>query len=315
VRLLMSIPDYQALMLPLLRLASDGNEHRISDALEHLARTFNLSADELSELLPSGKQTVFANRAHWAKTYLSQAGLLESPRRAYFRITPRGREVLKDNPGRIDVELLSKFPEFLDFKTRARVQSSEPLSTVEPPVGVRPAQLTAATPDEILRDTVRDLDRSLSSELLQRVLSAPPVFFENLIVTLLLSMGYGGSREDAGRAIGKSGDGGIDGVIDQDPLGLDRVYVQAKRYKTDSPVSEPEIRAFSGSLGAAKANKGVFDTTSFFTRPAIEFAERHPFKMVLIDGEQLTTLMIRHDVGVRGCGHVTSQESRRGLFL
>jgi restriction system protein len=242
---------------------------------------------------------VFANRTHWARTYLAQAGLLETPRRAYFRITPRGREVLKDNPERIDVGLLSKFPEFLDFKTRAREPKSEPLPTAMPPVAARPEQLAAATPDEILRDTVKDLERSLSSELLQRVLSAPPAFFENLIVTLLLSMGYGGSREDAGRAIGKSGDGGIDGVIDQDPLGLDRVYVQAKRYKADSPVSEPEIRAFSGSLGAAKANKGVFVTTSYFTRPAIEFAERHPFKMVLIDGEQLTTLMIRHDVGVR----------------
>jgi restriction system protein len=295
----MSIPDYQSLMLPLLRLASDGNEHRISEAAEHLARTFNLSADEQAELLPSRKQTVFANRAHWAKTYLSQAGLLESPRRAYFRITERGREVLKNNPDRIDVALLSKFPEFLDFKTRTRAERSEAAPTTELPVVARPELLAAATPDEVLRDTIKDLERSLSGELLQRVLSAPPVFFENLIVQLLLSMGYGGSREDAGRAIGKSGDGGIDGVIDQDPLGLDRVYVQAKRYKADSPVSEPEIRAFSGSLGAAKANKGVFVTTSYFTRPAIEFAERHPFKMVLIDGEQLTTLMIRHDVGVR----------------
>ena len=276
----MSIPDYQTLMLPLLRLASDGNEHRISEAFEHLARTFNLSADEQAELLPSRKQTVLANRAHWAKTYLSQAGLLEIPRRAYFRITPRGRDVLKDDPARIDVELLRKFPEFLDFQTRERARRTpDALPTTKPPIVARPEQLAAATPDEILRDTINDLERSLSGELLQRILSAPPVFFENLIVQLLLSMGYGGSREDAGRAIGKSGDGGIDGVIDQDPLGLDRVYVQAKRYKTDAPVSEPEIRGFSGSLGAAKANKGVFVTTSYFTRPAIEFAERHPFKM------------------------------------
>jgi len=221
------------------------------------------------------------------------------PRRAYFRITARGREVLKDNPQIIDIELLNKFPEFLEFKTRARNgKISE--SPIAAETVSRPDPLSrVATPDELLRETVKDLERSLSSDLLQRILSAPPVFFENLIVTLLLGMGYGGSREDAGRAIGKSGDGGIDGVIDQDPLGLDRVYVQAKRYKIDSPVSEPEIRAFSGSLGAAKANKGVFVTTSYFTRPAIDFAERHPFKMVLIDGALLTTLMIRHDVGVR----------------
>jgi restriction system protein len=205
------------------------------------------------------------------------------------------------NPKKIDVELLSKFPEFLAFKTRAREsQKTDPSVVSDVPTEVSAEPISArATPDEVIRSTVNELERSLSSELLQRILSAPPVFFESLIVTLLLGMGYGGSREDAGRAIGRSGDGGIDGVIDQDPLGLDRVYVQAKRYKVDSPVSEPEIRAFSGSLGAAKANKGVFVTTSYFTRPAIDFAERHPFKMVLIDGKQLTTLMIRHDVGVR----------------
>ena len=155
------------------------------------------------------------------------------------------------------------------------------------------------TPDEILRNTIADIDAALSSELLDRILAAPPLFFEELIVTLLLRMGYGGSRKEAGKAVGKSGDGGIDGVIDQDPLGLDRVYLQAKRYKLDTPVSEPEICGFSGSLGAAKATKGVFVTTSYFTQPAREFAERHPFKMVLIDGAQLATLMIRHDVGVR----------------
>jgi restriction system protein len=225
----MSIPDYQTIMLPLLRLTSDGSKHRISEALGDLARTFDLSADEVAERTPTGKQTVLSNRANWAKTYLSQAGLLEQPRRAYFRITARGREVLKDNPRKIDIDFLNKFPEFLDFKTRLRSgkasdtqSAAESVSRLDPVIG-------AATPDEILRETVKDLERSLSSDLLQRILSAPPVFFENLIVTLLLGMGYGGSREDAGRAIGKSGDGGIDGVIDQDPLGLDRVYVQAKR--------------------------------------------------------------------------------------
>ena len=283
-------------MFPLMQLASDGQEHRISEAVEKLAKKFDLSNDELELLLPSGKQSIFSNRTHWAKTYLAQAGLLEVSRRAHFRITPRGREVLATKPPKIDVELLRQFPEFLAFQSRTR---SDDKTEITPSPDTTPVLSASATPDELLRNTVDELERSLAAEVLQRILSAPPAFFESLIVSLLLKMGYGGSREEAGRAIGKSGDGGIDGVIDQDPLGLDRVYIQAKRYKIDLPVSEPEIRGFSGSLGAAKANKGVFVTTSNFTRPALEFAERHPFKMVLINGEQLTSLMLRHDVGVR----------------
>lgn len=294
------IPDYQSLMLPLLRLAEDGGEDRIGDVIEPLAKQFGLTQAELDETLPSGRQPVFYNRVHWAKTYLAQAKLLEITRRAHFRITDRGREVLRENPARVDVRLLERFPEFNEFKQRARASQTRALSpsTAEVTSTVETAE-KLATPDELLRATITDIEAALSSELLDRILAAPPVFFEELIVTLLLRMGYGGQREEAGRAIGKSGDGGIDGVIDQDPLGLDRVYLQAKRYKLDVPVSEPEIRAFSGSLGAAKASKGVFVTTSYFTRPALEFAERHPFKMVLIDGTQLAALMIRHNVGVR----------------
>jgi restriction system protein len=203
---------------------------------------------------------------------------------------------LRDAPQKIDVELLSKFPEFIAFKTRARKGESSKSEAAAQPILTSDPE---ATPDEILRNTVTDLESSLASEVLQRILQASPGFFESLSVTLLLAMGYGGSRDGAGRAIGKSGDGGIDGVIDQDPLGLDRVYIQAKRYRVDSAVSEPEIRAFSGSLGTAKANKGIFVTTSYFTTPAIDFAERHPFRMILIDGELLASLMIKHDVGVR----------------
>jgi restriction system protein len=197
------------------------------------------------------------------------------------------------------VRYLEQFPEFNDFKSRSReAQKGSTIQAAAPVLASEPAA-KLATPDELLRATIADMESALASELLDRILAAPPAFFESLIVNLLQSMGYGGSRERAGRAIGKSGDGGIDGVIDQDPLGLDRVYVQAKRYKPDAPISEPEIRAFSGSLGAAKANKGVFVTTSSFTKPALEFAEKHPFKMVLLDGSQLTALMIRHNVGVR----------------
>jgi restriction system protein len=290
------IPDYQSLMLPLLKIASDGAEHRISDVTAVLAKKLGLADAETTEMLPSGKQTIFSNRVHWARTYMVQAKLLEATRRAHFRITERGRQILQTNPAKIDVQVLEQFPEFLDFKMRSREAQKSPIPPTEAAPEVE-AVTKLATPDELLRTTIADLDLALAGELLDRVMAAPPAFFESLIVDLLLKMGYGGSREEAGRAIGKSGDGGIDGVIDQDPLGLDRVYIQAKRYKADAAVSEPEIRAFSGSLGAAKASKGVFVTTSYFTKPALEFAERHPFKMVLIDGKQLTTLMIRHNVG------------------
>src|SRR6516162_7763627 len=294
------IPDYQSLMLPLLRLAEDGREHRIRDVIEPLGKQLGLTQAQLDEMLPSGRQPIFNNRVHWAKTYLAQAKLLEITRRAHFCITERGREVLRESPARVDVKLLERFPEFNEFKERARAsQAGDLFPSLTETTSKTETVERLATPDELLRSTITDIEAALSSELLDRILAAPPVFFEELIVMLLLRMGYGGAREDAGRAIGKSGDGGIDGVIDQDPLGLDRVYLQAKRYRSDNPVSEPEIRAFSGSLGAAKASKGVFVTTSSFTRPAYEFAERHPFKMVLIDGKQLAELMIRHNVGVR----------------
>jgi restriction system protein len=308
----MAIPDYQTLMLPLLRLAQDGKEHRIGDAAKQLGQEFSLGEAELNELLPSGRQPTFSNRVHWAKTYLAQAGLLQSTRRSHFKITDRGIEVLRNPPAKISVEFLSQFPEFIEFKTREKQpKASDPL--VSAPQAAPFA--TNDTPDEAIRSTISSLESALASELLQRILNSPPAFFESLIVTLLLSMGYGGSREEAGRAIGKSGDGGIDGVIDQDPLGLDRVYVQAKRYRADLAVSEPEIRAFSGSLGAAKANKGVFVTTSYFTKPAIEFAERHPFKMVLIDAAQLAALMIRHNVGIRIAETVYLKKIDEDFFL
>jgi restriction system protein len=299
----MAIPDYEELMLPVLRVASDGQEHRIGDVIEQLAKNFRLTDEERNQLLPSGKQTTFANRVHWARGYLVQAGLLEATKRAHFRITDRGRKALSEGLTRIDNDYLSKFPEFIQFLGRSRGQKPLPPQANEPPpeFGGGPAEaiVQPQTPDELLRATVNQIEAALSKELLDRILAAPPAFFEMLIVNLLLAMGYGGSREGAGQIVGRSGDGGIDGVIDQDALGLDRIYLQAKRYKADNPVSEPEIRAFSGSLGAAKADKGVFVTTSSFTQPSIKFAERHPFKIVLIDGKLLTALMIRYNVGAR----------------
>jgi restriction system protein len=204
--------------------------------------------------------------------------------------------VLAESPPCIDNEYLSQFAELIQFRERSRV-SEKPVSPHAADIPVAPLQ--AQTPDELLRNTVKQIETVLAKELLDRILVAPPAFFERLIVKLLLALGYGGPHENSGRIVGQSGDGGIDGVIDQDALGLDRVYVQAKRYAIESAVSEPEIRAFSGSLGAAKASKGVFVTTSYFTQPARSFAERHPFRIVLIDGEQLATLMIRHNVDVR----------------
>jgi restriction system protein len=292
----MAIPDYETLMLPVLKVAGDGHEHRIGDVVDQLARDFGLTEEERRQILPSGRQATFANRVGWAKTYLVQAGLLEATRRAHFKITDRGKKSLAEGPPRIDNKYLSQFAEFLQFKERGKVPGIEASTGVDE---TATAPLHAETPDELLRGTVKHIEAALKKELLDRILAAPPAFFERLIVALLLAMGYGGSREEAGRIVGRSGDGGIDGVIDQDALGLDRVYVQAKRYRGENAVSEPEIRAFSGSLGAAKANKGVFVTTSYFTQPAQNFAERHPCKIVLIDGERLAALMIRHNVGVR----------------
>jgi restriction system protein len=283
-------------MLPVLRTAKDGQEHRIGDVTEQLAQEFRLTPEERQQLLPSGMQTSFANRVGWAKSYLVQAGLLEATKRAHFRITHRGREVLAESPPRIDNDYLLRFEEFVSFRNRGR----SPESDGRPGQASEPSGPTQTqTPDELIRATTNQIEAALAKELLDRILAASPAFFESLIVKLLLAMGYGGTRSDAGQIVGRPGDHGIDGVIDQDSLGLDRVYLQAKKYSRDNPVTEPEIRAFSGSLGAAKANKGVFVTTSSFTQPACEFAERHPFKIVLIDGERLTSLMIRYNIGAR----------------
>jgi restriction system protein len=292
-----AIPDYQSLMLPVLKLAGDGNEHRMSDVVNTLASQLKLTEAEREELLPSGKQPVFNNRVHWAKQYLVQAKLLVATRRAFFKITERGRSVLAERVERIDAKFLRRFDEFNAFVAGGRTGV-----TTSPDIVPQVAENIAvsnSTPDELLRATIKEVEGALAADLIPRICAASPAFFERLVVDLLLKMGYGGSRIDAGRALGKTGDGGIDGVIDQDQLGLDRIYIQAKKYDPDNAVSEPDIRNFCGSLGANKAAKGVFVTTSYFTKPAQEFAERHPYKVVLIDGDLLARLMILHSVGVR----------------
>lgn len=263
----MSIPDYQSLMLPVLKAAEDGSEHRIRDVIDRLSEELKLTDDDRQHLLPSGRQATFDNRVHWAKGYLTQAKLLEPTQRGRFRITDRGRQALAGRPSRIDNAYLMRFPEFVEFRRRV-----PGVQEALPETGLALAA-NGQTPDEILRITMSQIEEALRRDLLNRVVASPPAFFERLIVSLLLAMGYGGSRQDAGQVVGRAGDGGIDGVIDQDRLGLDRVYIQAKKYAPENAVSEPEIRAFSGSLGAAKANKGVFVTTSYFTQPAISFAE------------------------------------------
>lgn len=287
------IPDYQTLMLPVLKAASRG-EVRVSDVISTLASEFMLSDAERAEMLPSGRISLFANRVHWAKTYLKQAGLIEQPRRAYYRLAERGRQALATNPSRIDNSYLSQFPEFLEFKTRSRgdtlddsLQDSQPLVEEK------------GTPDELMRSAHAQVMGELREELIQRLIASSPSFFERTIVQLLAAMGFGGSVEGASRAIGQSRDGGVDGVIDQDGLGLDRIYVQAKRYAPDNKVSAPSIRDFFGSLDRFKAAKGVFVTTSDFTKDAEETASMLSKRIVLVNGKRLGELLIQHNVGCR----------------
>jgi restriction system protein len=285
----MPIPDFQTVTLPLLRLSAEG-EIRMADAVQSLAEEFALTEEERTQLLPSGRQTTFANRVHWAKAYLSRAGLVETTKRAHFRITDEGRRVLADPPERITVRYLMRYPGVVAFRRNAQAAA---------PAAAEDLSDTIATPDEELRAAHAKIETALRADLLERVLAAPPAFFESLIVRVLLAMGYGGSNEEAGRALGRSGDGGVDGVIDQDTLGLDRVYIQAKRYRPETSISPSQIRDFFGSLDAFRASKGVFVTTSSFSKAAQEAADRMSKRIVLINGEQLTALMLRFNVGLR----------------
>lgn len=290
----MSIPDYQTFMLPVLRKAANG-EVKISTVIDELSDEFGLTEDEKAELLPSGKQTIVANRIHWAKTYLKQAGLVKATRRGHFIISDRGREILSKNPKAIDNRLLETFKEFQEFKNRQRNRDD----AEELPATKEEMATASQTPDEIMRTAHRTIEDSLRSEMLEKIRDASPAFFEGLVVNLLVAMGYGGSVTDAGRAIGRSGDGGVDGVIDQDALGLDRVYIQAKRYADGNNVGPSAIRDFFGSLDRFKASKGLFVTTSSFTSEAVETAQMLSKRIVLIDGDTLTKLMVRYNVGCR----------------
>lgn len=280
-------------MLPVLRIAAATNEEvKISDVVAKLAEVFALTSDELSQLLPSGKQTTFSNRVHWAKSYLGKGGLVELTKRAHFRITDRGREVLVAPPERIDIKYMKQFPGFQKFRDAEEDGGdTTSLNAID--------NATTLTPDEVMRNAHRQLEVALADEMLQRIRSGTPAFFESLIVRLLVRMGYGGgSVVDVAKAlVGGPGDGGVDGVIDQDPLGLDRIYVQAKRYAAGNTVGAGDIRDFFGSLDRFKATKGLFVTASTFTASARQTAEQLSKRIVLMDGDQLTRLMIFHGVG------------------
>lgn len=284
-----AIPDFQSLMLPVLQASSLG-EVRIGDVVARIAEAQGLSNEQRAALLPSGRQTTFANRVHWAKSYLGKAGLIELTRRAHFQITPRGREVLVSMPDRIDINYLRRFPEFEQFRFSG-ADSSGPIATL--------AAGVTGTPDEEMRRARDRINRELADQMLERILAASPAFFEQLVVKLVTAMGYGGSVEDAGRALGQSGDDGVDGVIDEDALGLDRIYVQAKRYQIGNSVGPGAVRDFFGALDQFKAGKGLFVTTSSFTSSAKSTAQGLSKRIVLVDGKRLMDLMIRYDVGCR----------------
>lgn len=271
-------------MMPFLRLLKDSKEYAVRDTVELLADEFNLSESERREMLPSGQQTILYNRVVWARTYLKKAGLVESTKRGVVKITDRGLQVLKSNPERIDINFLDQFPEFVEFKKIKREKPSE-FTSVE-----------VETPEEVLENSFQTLRQSLANEILDQIRSNPPSLFEKIVVELLVKMGYGGTLRDAGQAIGKSGDEGIDGIIKEDRLGLDIIYVQAKRWA--NTVGRPEIQKFAGALQGQRAKKGVFITTSDFSRDAHEYAAKIDSKIVLIDGEQLAQFMIDHNIGV-----------------
>jgi restriction system protein len=284
----MSIPDYQSLMLPLLKLTKDGREHSLKDATSALAIEFNLSEVELAEMLPSARKTRFYDRVGWAGTYLRKAGLLESPKRGWFQVTKRGLEILKTPPEKINVNFLEQFDEFLQFRERRE----KPVESPEASENGGEHQ----TPEEAIELAYSRIRQSLADEILQTIKNCSPSFFESLVIDVLVRMGYGGTRKDAGKAIGRSGDGGIDGIINEDRLGLDVIYIQAKKW--ENPVGRPEIQKFAGALQGQRARKGIFITTSTFTKEAQEFASRIESKITLIDGETLSQLMIDYNVGV-----------------
>lgn len=288
----MPIPKYEEMMLPFLQFLGDKETHRLSEVIEHLYEVFHTTEEEKKELWPSGENRVFPNRVRWVKLYLERAGLIEAPLRATYKITKTGSSVLNENPQRIDVKYLTRFPDFVKFKFH---KSENKTPTEISDTGKEIAQ--SLNPMELLENAYIKIKEELAEDLLRELKKATPLFFENVVVELLVKMGYGGSKKDAGQAIGRSGDEGIDGIIKEDRLGLDAIYIQAKKW--EGTVGRPELHKFVGALKGQRANKGIFITTSNFSKDAIEYASKIDSpKVVLIDGQKFTELMIEHGVGV-----------------
>lgn len=289
----MPIPDYQSLMLPVLQIAAEG-ETKVAIVADIIADDLGMTPEERETMLPSGKQRLLHNRIHWAKFYMSKAGLIDTPKRGFFIASDSGRKLLASSPQRIDNETLKNIPEFLAFyrSNGSHAPTNENLLT-------KAATDADTTPEEQVDAAQAVLNKILRADILERILANTPTFFEQVIVDLLVGMGYGGSHENAALRLGRSGDSGIDGVVDEDRLGLDRIYVQAKRYASHITVQRPDIQAFVGSLVGYGATKGVFVTTSKFSSGAKDYANQIPQRVILIDGNRLTELMIEHDVGVR----------------
>lgn len=291
----MPIPDFQTIMLPLLKALSDGNEHKMRDIVGQLTLEFKLTEDEKKELLPSGNAFLFDNRVHWARFYLKKATLIDSFKRGAVTITPRGIELLGTKPTLINISTLKQYPEFSETIN----SKSESLQSNNDPSGSLDLESNEiSTPEEILDSAYVKIRAALAQELLNKVISLSPNYFEKLVVELLVKMGYGGSLKDAGKVVGKSGDEGIDGTINEDKLGLDIIYIQAKRWKPGNVVGRPDLQQFVGALAGQGAKKGIFITTSSFTKDAKNYVPRNETKIVLIDGEQLTQLMIDYNIGV-----------------
>jgi restriction system protein len=284
----MAVPDFQQLMLPYMTLIRDGVDHSIKEMMAHLASQFSLTEEDLSELIPSKKQTRFYNRVTWAGSHLRQARLVENVGRGLFRITARGQDLLSRNLGNIDINVLNEFPEYQEFRQRRRApeEASHQAPVLE----------DLKTPDELLAESYQNIRDALAAEILEKVKSCSPTFFERVVVETIVSMGYGGTLQDAGQAVGKSNDGGIDGIIKEDRLGLDLIYLQAKKW--EATVGRPELQAFAGALLGKQANKGVFITTSSFSSGAREFVKSIASNIILIDGEELAELMVDFNVGV-----------------
>lgn len=300
----MSIPDYQSIMLPLLLSVSSGTSFKINEVRERLAVLFELTPNERRELLPSGSQPIFDNRVAWAKTYLLKAGLLESPQRAQIKITKRGSDILQKNPNLINVAFLKQFNEFNEF-----IGST---NKINPTTTIVEDELDAQTPVEKIDALFDNLKQKLAQELMQCLKSIDPYKFEILVLDLLQAMGYGGNREEAAKVTKKSGDGGIDGIINEDRLGLDKIYVQAKKWEGSVTISA--IRDFGGTLLAHNARKGIFITTSDYPKSAIEYCERIDRTIILINGKRLTELMIEYNIGVSAQRTYTMKEVDSDYF-